>query len=174
MKQYNINIPTVINDEESLVDFFNFSNPKNTILQGFFSPNYSYGSKSLCGEIEGKLPYDYIIEVKKDNEDNSEIRTHIISIPCAGYSKDRIKVQIKDSVLTVSFSKKPEDDEAKSENIKRVYVKKGMTSGSFQLTWAIKNIDKDSIKSCKLQDGILEISLQEHDPKKDYISIDID
>lgn len=91
-------------------------------------------------------PYN-IIDLKND--------CYEIQLAIAGYSKEEIDIEFKDSVLTVTGSRINKDD--------GVYLHRGIAARDFEQRFAVA--EDVLIKGASLKDGFLSISLEREVPE---------
>ncbi|WP_416198965.1 MAG: HSP20 family protein [Sporanaerobacter sp.] len=98
--------------------------------------------------------------------DNSGIRVdisendkeYILEAELPGVSKEDIKLELKDDVLTISAEKKEEVEE-KKEN----YIRRERRFGSMSRSFYVDDVDADNVKA-KFEDGILIVKLPKVEP----------
>lgn len=81
---------------------------------------------------------------------------YLIELAVAGFSQDDIDIQVKDSVLTITATKKQADD--------REYVHKGIGTRAFTRTFRLA--DYMIVQGAALRDGLLSISLERQVPEE--------
>ena len=81
---------------------------------------------------------------------------YLIELAIAGFSQDDIDIQVKDSVLTITATKKQADD--------REYVHKGIGTRAFTRTFRLA--DYMIVQGAALRDGLLSISLERQVPEE--------
>ena len=96
-------------------------------------------------------PYNVI-----DKEDG-----FLIEIAVAGFDRENIKIEVKDSILIISGKIE------KDSNIK--YIHKGVSEKPFSHSYRLDN--KLKIEKAELKNGMLRVSLLEIEPKKEEIEI---
>ena len=93
--------------------------------------------------------------IKKVNDNKYEIEMAV-----AGFSKDNLKVEVKNNQLIVEGNK-----ESKEESADVDYVYKGIASRHFRQTFALA--DHLKVKSSEFKDGMLKIKLEGEMPEHD-------
>ena len=83
---------------------------------------------------------------------------YIIKASLPGFEKDDISVEVKDDVLTISASRKAEEEE-KSDN---GYYRKEIYDGSYKRSFDVSEVNQDGI-TAEYKNGILSLTL----PKKE-------
>ena len=116
------------------------------------------------------LPYNWIQEI--ETIDGDKVEKNFIKIACAGYSKEEIKVSVKGNALIVKFV--PADTASdEKKDIKINVLHQGLTRSEITMAWAIKNLKPESIKNCKVSNGILTIELTNNTPQEKAFDIEI-
>lgn len=108
-------------------------------------------------KVKGNMPTDI---VEGENE-------YILSIDIPGVAKDNINVSYEDSYLTVSVTRKEENNDEK-------YLRHEILSYDTSRSYYLENIDEASIKA-KLENGVLTIKATKVEPtlpEKKYIAIE--
>lgn len=99
--------------------------------------------------------------------------TYELDIDLPGYTKDDVKLHLKDGYLTVSASKSENNDEKDSEGN---YIRRERYTGSMNRSFYVGNAVKADEVRAKFEDGILKLSVPKKDPKaveeKNYIAIE--
>lgn len=98
--------------------------------------------------------------------DNSGIRVdiaendneYILEAELPGVSKEDIKLELKDDMLTISVERKEEVEE-KKEN----YIRRERRFGSMCRSFYVDDIEQDNVKA-KFEDGILTVKLPKAEP----------
>jgi molecular chaperone IbpA len=103
------------------------------------------------GEVDTPYP-PYNIERLGDNE-------YRITMAVAGFSADEIKVDVKESTLTVRGDKKAEAAEAS-----RQYLHRGIAARSFERRFQLA--DHVEVKGADLKDGLLHVDLVRNLPER--------
>ncbi len=96
-------------------------------------------------------------------------KEYILEADLPGFTKDDVKIKVKDNYLILSAEKKQEIEEEKEG-----YIRKERTYGSLRRSFFLENVKEDEI-SAKFENGVLTIVLPK--VKKEKIeekSIDID
>ena len=120
------------------------------------TPSYKKNSKSV---------------MKTDIRDTDT--SYELDIDLPGYKKDEISAQLKDGYLTVSASKKAENDEKDNNGH---YIRRERYNGTMSRTFYVGDtIHQDDIHA-KYEDGILKLSIPKKTKKEveqaNYISIE--
>ncbi|MGQ0792595.1 MAG: Hsp20/alpha crystallin family protein [Deltaproteobacteria bacterium] len=103
-------------------------------------------------EAEPKFRWSPAVDIRETAEG------FIVRADVPGIAKDEIRIDVKDSTLTISGEKKSEDG-ASDNN----YVRVERVSGTFARSFSLpKNVDSEKIKAT-YRDGVLELIL----PKRD-------
>ena len=108
-------------------------------------------------KVKGNMPTDIV-------EDENE---YILSIDVPGVAKDSINVSYEDSYLTVSVTRKEENNDEK-------YLRHEILSYDTSRSYYLENIDEASIKA-KLENGVLTIKATKVEPtlpEKKFIAIE--
>lgn len=96
-----------------------------------------------------------------------------LDIDLPGYSKDDVKLSLKDGYLTVSAAKTENKDEKDSEGR---YIRRERYSGSMNRTFFVGNAVTADEVHAKFEDGILKLAVPKKDPKavenRNYIAIE--
>ena len=79
--------------------------------------------------------------------------SYVIKAELPGVSREDIKVNLEEGVLTIKAERKFEDREEK-EN----YIRREMKYGSFERSFRVEDINKEGIKA-KHSNGVLEVTL---------------
>lgn len=93
--------------------------------------------------VDNFPPYDIV----KLSDTEWDIRMAI-----AGYTKDQIKIELENNVLTVSTEASTQDTEST-----KVFLYKGISTKKFTRRWTVT--DNTKVQMAKFVDGILTISL---------------
>lgn len=104
------------------------------------------------GDVDAPYP-PYNIERLGDNE-------YRITMAVAGFASDEIKVDVKESALTVRGEKKPEP----TEGSERRYLHRGIASRSFERRFQLA--DYVEVKGADLKDGLLNVDLVRNIPER--------
>ena len=96
-----------------------------------------------------------------------------LDIDLPGYSKDEVKLSLKEGYLAVKASKTENKDEKDEEGH---YIRRERYTGSMSRTFYVGNaVSPEDIKA-KYEDGILKLSVPKKDPKavetENYIAIE--
>ena len=100
---------------------------------------------SITGDVKG-YPHYYI----KKLDDNK----WSIELALAGFSKDDIEIEVKDSIINISGELKSEDNE---------YVYKGISSRKFSKSFTLAEFTE--CESATMENGILSIILEKNIPE---------
>lgn len=106
---------------------------------------------SVAADIDTGYP-PYNIERLGDSE-------YRITMAVAGFTPDEIKVDVKESTLSVRGEKKPEDGEGE-----RRYLHRGIAARSFERRFQLA--DYVEVKAAELKDGLLNIDLVRNLPER--------
>jgi molecular chaperone IbpA len=99
-------------------------------------------------DADGYPPYN--IERLGDNE-------YRITMAVAGFQRDELKVEAKESTLLVSGEKKPDDKE-------RTFLHRGIAARSFERRFQLA--DFVEVRSAEVKDGLLHIDLVRNLPER--------
>lgn len=100
---------------------------------------------SLTGtDIKGYPHYN----IKKLNDNK-----WIIELAIAGFDKDNINIEVKDSIMTISGELESSDE----------YIYKGISSKKFSKSFTLAEYTE--VKSAEMKNGILSISLEKNIPE---------
>lgn len=131
-------------------------------LSMFFDPTMDglmTGFDKLGGKLEGMVS-----GIKSDIKETET--SYIVDAELPGYSKEDIKVELSDGILTISAETKKESEESKDNFVRKErYVGKTCRSYSFD------DVDEENIKA-KYENGILTIELlkiAKKEPKKNIV-----
>ena len=96
-----------------------------------------------------------------------------LDIDLPGYTKDDVKLSLKDGYLTVSAAKTENKDEKDSEG---KYIRRERYSGSMNRTFFVGNAVTAEEVHAKFEDGILKLEVPKKDPKavetRNFIAIE--
>ena len=96
-----------------------------------------------------------------------------LDIDLPGYTKDDVKLSLKDGYLTVSAAKTENKDEKDSEG---KYIRRERYSGSMNRTFFVGNAVTAEEVHAKFEDGILKLAVPKKDPKavetRNFIAIE--
>lgn len=95
--------------------------------------------------VDNFPPYDIV----KLSDTEWDIRMAV-----AGYSKDQIRIEMENNVLTVSAETSSENS---SDENQKVFLYKGISTKKFTRRWTVT--DSTKVRVAKFVDGILTISL---------------
>ena len=128
-------------------------------LSLFFDPTFDglmTGMDKLGGKFEG-----IVSGIKSDIKETET--SYIVEAELPGYSKEDIKVELSDGILTISAETNKESEETKDN-----FVRKERYMGKVSRCYSFDDVDEDSVKA-KYNNGILSIELVKIDksvPKK--------
>lgn len=173
------------NDLMSVFDIFN--NKHNFIgFTDFFDDLYNFDKKFKNNSFP---PYNiFTKEVNVCNNNDKEADCHkevhtFIQMACAGYDKDRLKVQFNDKtcVLTVSANGGDEDKVANLDPIQEdklnnsesifssgngtIWYHKGIATRMFKNSWKLN--DKLEFVKCNFENGLLTLEFRNKDMSKE-------
>jgi molecular chaperone IbpA len=80
-----------------------------------------------------------------------------ITMAVAGFAQDELRVDVKEQVLTVTGSKKPDDKQ-------RSYLHRGIAARNFERRFQLA--DHVEVKGADIQDGLLHIDLMRNVPER--------
>jgi molecular chaperone IbpA len=100
---------------------------------------------SITGDVKGYPHYN----IKKLDDNKWSIE-----LALAGFSKDDIEIEVKDSMMTINGELKSEDNE---------YVYKGISSRKFSKSFTLAEFTE--CESAKMENGILSITLEKNIPE---------
>jgi molecular chaperone IbpA len=103
------------------------------------------------GDFDAPYP-PYNIERLGENE-------YRITMAVAGFTADEIKVDVKESTLSVRGEKKPEEGESE-----RRYLHRGIAARSFERRFQLA--DHVEVKGADLKDGLLNVDLVRNLPER--------
>ncbi len=107
---------------------------------------------SVSSDFDAPYP-PYNIERLGENE-------YRITMAVAGFSTDEIKVDVKESTLTVRGDKKPETTEGDEKR----YLHRGIAARSFERRFQLA--DHVEVKGAGLKDGLLNVDLVRNLPER--------
>jgi molecular chaperone IbpA len=96
----------------------------------------------------GYPPYN--IERLGDNE-------YRITMAVAGFSRDELRVDVKEQALTIAGAKKPDEKE-------RQYLHRGIAARNFERRFQLA--DHVEVKGADIQDGLLHVELVRNVPER--------
>lgn len=106
---------------------------------------------SVSGLDQGPTAYPpYNIERLGENE-------YRITMAVAGFSRDEIRVDVKEQALTIAGEKKPEEKE-------RQFLHRGIAARTFERRFQLA--DHVEVKGADLKDGLLHIDLVRNVPER--------
>ena len=92
-------------------------------------------------DIPNYPPYN----IKKVGKDKYQL-----DMALAGFSKDDVKVEVKENTLTVSASSSDKEDDS--------YVHKGIAKRAFKRQWTL--VEHLEVQDAKLKDGVLTVDMK--------------
>ena len=92
-------------------------------------------------DIPNYPPYN----IKKVGKDKYQL-----DMALAGFSKDDVKVEVKENTLTVSASSSDKEDDS--------YVHKGIAKRAFKRSWTL--VEHLEVQDAKLKDGVLTVDMK--------------
>ena len=102
------------------------------------------------GGVEGEAYPPYNIERLSDNE-------YRITMAVAGFAKDELQIDVKETSLVVTGAKKPDDKS-------RTFLHRGIAARSFERRFQLA--DYVEVKGAEFRDGLLHIDLQRNLPER--------
>ncbi|WP_334150647.1 Hsp20 family protein [Hyphomicrobium sp.] len=107
---------------------------------------------SVSGDLDAPYP-PYNIERLGDNE-------YRITMAVAGFSTNEIKVDVKESALTVRGEKKADESDGDAKR----FLHRGIAARSFERRFQLA--DHVEVKGAELKDGLLNIDLVRNLPER--------
>jgi molecular chaperone IbpA len=107
---------------------------------------------SVAGDFDAPYP-PYNIERLGEND-------YRITMAVAGFTADELKVDVKESTLSIRGEKKAEAN----ENEQRRYLHRGIAARSFERRFQLA--DHVEVKGADLKDGLLNIDLVRNRPER--------
>jgi len=98
-------------------------------------------------DIPNYPPYN----IKKVGKDKYQL-----DMALAGFSKDDVKVEVKENTLTVSASSSDKEDDS--------YVHKGIAKRAFKRSWTL--VEHLEVQDAKLKDGVLTVDMKLNLPEE--------
>jgi molecular chaperone IbpA len=98
-------------------------------------------------DIPNYPPYN----IKKVGKDKYQL-----DMALAGFSKDDVKVEVKENTLTVSASSSDKEDDS--------YVHKGIAKRAFKRQWTL--VEHLEVQDAKLKDGVLTVDMKLNLPEE--------
>ena len=98
-------------------------------------------------DIPNYPPYN----IKKVDKDKYQL-----DMALAGFSKDDVKVEIKENILTVSASSSDKEDDS--------FVHKGIAKRAFKRQWTLA--EHLEVQDAKLKDGVLTVDMKLNLPEE--------
>ena len=98
-------------------------------------------------DIPNYPPYN----IKKVGKDKYQL-----DMALAGFSKDDVKVEVKENTLTVSASSSDKEDDS--------YVHKGIAKRAFKRHWTL--VEHLEVQDAKLKDGVLTVDMKLNLPEE--------
>ena len=138
-------------------DFFDFPFYDDRDMEKMQKKLYGHRSKNL---------------MKTDVQENDD--SYLMEMDLPGFSKDEVKVSLKDGYLTIR-AEKGLDEEQKDEKSAK-YIRRERYSGACERSFYVGNINEADIKG-ELKHGILKLTIPKEQPKKEidttkYIEIE--
>lgn len=97
--------------------------------------------------------YDGVLNGRSDFEETEEAYKLELEVP--GVKKDEIKIDLKENLLTVSWSRKRESEKSEKGHYER-------SEGSFTRRYRVKGADPEKVEA-QLKDGVLKIELKKQE-----------
>lgn len=138
-------------------DFFDFPFYDDRDMEKMQKKLYGHRSKNL---------------MKTDVQENDD--SYLMEMDLPGFSKDEVKVSLKDGYLTIK-AEKGLDEELKDEKSAK-YIRRERYSGACERSFYVGNINEADIKG-EFKHGILKLTIPKEQPKKEidttkYIEIE--
>ena len=138
-------------------DFFDFPFYDDRDMEKMQKKLYGHRSKNL---------------MKTDVQENDD--SYLMEMDLPGFSKDEVKVSLKDGYLTIK-AEKGLDEEQKDEKSAK-YIRRERYSGACERSFYVGNINEADIKG-EFKHGILKLTTPKEQPKKEidttkYIEIE--
>ena len=138
-------------------DFFDFPFYDDRDMEKMQKKLYGHRSKNL---------------MKTDVQENDD--SYLMEMDLPGFSKDEVKVSLKDGYLTIR-AEKGLDEEQKDEKSAK-YIRRERYSGACERSFYVGNINEADIKG-EFKHGILKLTIPTEQPKKEidttkYIEIE--
>lgn len=138
-------------------DFFDFPFYDDRDMEKMQKKLYGHRSKNL---------------MKTDVQENDD--SYLMEMDLPGFSKDEVKVSLKDGYLTIK-AEKGLDEEQKDEKSAK-YIRRERYSGVCERSFYVGNINEADIKG-EFKHGILKLTIPKEQPKKEidttkYIEIE--
>ena len=138
-------------------DFFDFPFYDDRDMEKMQKKLYGHRSKNL---------------MKTDVQENDD--SYLMEMDLPGFSKDEVKVSLKDGYLTIR-AEKGLDEEQKDEKSAK-YIRRERYSGACERSFYVVNINESDIKG-EFKHGILKLTIPKEQPKKEidttkYIEIE--
>lgn len=115
--------------------------------------------------VFNELDRDFFNETMQVNSCRTDIRDagdkYIMEAELAGFDRDDINIDIKDSYLVISAERKKSSDDEKNENDR--YIRRERSYSSYKRSFDISDVDTENINA-GYKNGILTIDL----PKKKH------
>ncbi|MDO5017882.1 MAG: Hsp20/alpha crystallin family protein [Lagierella massiliensis] len=133
-------------------------------LQGQFKDLYGMMDDFFSENINLSASTNFKVNVLESKD------SYLIEAELPGFKKEDIKVSLNDGQLNIKAEKKEENSET---NEKKNYIHREIRYSQMSRTLYFENITRDNLKA-KLDDGILSITINKLDPKKDQDYVDIE
>lgn len=156
-------------DSSRIINMINSNADMFDILDTIFSNPYKiYNYNPVLRYIthptmDSKYPYDYVVNVKYDDDSNITNVEHVIEIPVAGYDRDTIGIKTKGNLLLAKIgTDNVINDTEESSNANKTesthIVNRGIKRGYTELGWTIRGLKSEYIVS-SYSDGMLLIKV---------------
>lgn len=136
--------------EDNIMSLVRFSNQTPDLFDRFFENNFFDWSNKNYSNTNTSLPS---VNVKEDNE------AFEVEMAAPGFEKKDFKIEVNNSVLTVSSEKKVENETKEGQQ----FTRREFSFQSFSRSFTLPNIVEGDKISAKYENGILKISI----PKKE-------
>lgn len=151
---------------------------KKDVIKKYKDPFYSFFDETFNGlgnelnrVFDGFMEYPYYRTVKnygRCNLQNTDIG-YLIDVSAPGFTKDELKVEMEDSILTVTG-----EHSNKVEEEKKNYSRREFSKSSFTRSFRVPDNITGEVNA-KFENGVLSVSLpkKELPPKTDPKKIEI-
>ena len=138
-------------------DFFDFPFYDDRDMEKMQKKLYGHRSKNL---------------MKTDVQENDD--SYLMEMDLPGFSKDEVKVSLKDGYLTIKAEKGLDEEQNDEKSAK--YIRRERYSGACERSFYVGNINEAGIKG-EFKHGILKLTIPKEQPKKEidttkYIEIE--
>lgn len=131
---------------------------RNTTVRNFFgTPLAAFFEEPLSSCTYSAGPDSHAAYGRSDFEEKNDAFTVELEVP--GIQKENIKIDLKEHVLTVSWSRKRETEKTGSGRYER-------PEGDFSRRYYVKGADPEKVLA-NLKDGILKIELTKQEKLKE-------